>query len=178
MSVLRTNGPLVFIVSQQCSLLLFWLSFLLNNAHQCSSGFHFLLTGEAATQIDFILYRRSFRKQVSNVKVVIGEECASQHRLLIGDFKVSNPPQPKRKFVPHIKVWKLKDPQKRVELSEVFKAKTQSHLSQTCTVNERWTSLKDNLLQATKEVCGVSSNHPWRKQTWWWNKQVKEAVYK
>ena len=39
-----------------------------------------------------------------------------------------------------------------------------------------WTSLKDKLLQATKQVCGVSSNHPWRKQTWWWNNQVEEAV--
>ena len=32
------------------------------------------------------------------------------------------------------------------------------------------------LLQATKQVCGVSSNHPWRMQTWWWNNQVEEAV--
>ena len=134
-------------------------------------------SGNAATQIDFILYRRSFRKQVSNVKVILGEECASQHRLLVGDFRVSIPPQPKRKFVPRIKVWKLRDPEKQAELSEVFKAKTlDSELSQTSTVDERWTSLKDKLLQATKQVCGVSSNHPCRKQTWWWNNQVEEAV--
>ena len=31
-------------------------------------------------------------------------------------------------------------------------------------------------MQATKQVCGVSSNHPWRKQTWWCNNQVEEAV--
>ena len=62
-------------------------------------------------------------------------------------------------------------------LTEVFKAKTQdSELSQTSSVEVRWTSLKDKLLQATKQVCGVSSNHPWRKQTWWWNNQVEEAV--
>ena len=74
-------------------------------------------------------------------------------------------------------VWKLRDPGKQAELSEVFKAKTlDSELSQTSTVDERWTSLKDKLLQATKQVCGVSSNHPWRKQTWWWNNQVEEAV--
>ena len=59
----------------------------------------------------------------------------------------------------------------------MFKAKTlDSELSQTSTVDEHWTSLKDKLLQATKQVCGVSSNHPWRKQTWWWNNQVEEAV--
>ena len=114
---------------------------------------------------------------MSNVKVILGEECASQHRLLVGDFRVSIPPQPKRKFVPRIKVWKLRDPEKQAELSKVFKAKTlDSELSQTSTVDERWTSLKDKLLQATKQVCGVSSNHPWRKQTWWWNNQVEEAV--
>ena len=59
----------------------------------------------------------------------------------------------------------------------MFKAKTlDSELSQTSTVDERWTSLKDKLLQTTKQVCSVSSNHPWRKQTWWWNNQVEEAV--
>ena len=78
----------------------------------------------AATHIDFILYRRSFRKHVPKVKVILGEEIASQHRLLVGDFRVFIPPQPKHKFVPRIKVWKLRDPEKQAELSEVFKAKT------------------------------------------------------
>ena len=114
---------------------------------------------------------------MSNVKVILGEECASQHRLLVGDFKVSIPPQPKPKFGPRIKAWKLRDPEKQAELSEVFKAKAQdSELSKASTVDERWTSLKDKLLQATKQVCGVFSNHPWRKQTWWWNTKVEEAV--
>ena len=40
-------------------------------------------SGNAATLIDFILYRRSFRKQVPNVKVILGEEIAPQHRLLV-----------------------------------------------------------------------------------------------
>ena len=49
----------------------------------------------------------------------------------------------------------------------MFKAKTlDSELSQTSTVDERWTSLKDKLLQAIKQVYGVSSNQPWRKQTY------------
>ena len=79
--------------------------------------------------------------------------------------------------MPRIKVWKLRELEKQAELSEVFKAKTQdSELSQASSVDVRWTSLKDKLLQATKQVCGVSSNHPWRKKTWWWNNQVEEAV--
>ena len=45
-------------------------------------------SGNATTQIDVILYRhrRSFRKQVSNVKVILGEEIAPQHRLVISEF--------------------------------------------------------------------------------------------
>ena len=60
----------------------------------------------------------------------------------------------------------------------MFKAKTKdSELSQTSTVEEHWISLKDdNLLLATKQVGGVSSNHLWRKQAWWGNNQVEEAV--
>ena len=114
---------------------------------------------------------------MSNVKVILGEEIAPQQRLLVADFRVSVPPQPKRKFVPRIKVWKLGDPEKQAELSEGFKAKTQDNeLSHISSVDVHWTSLKDKLLQGTKQVCGVSSNHPWRKQTWWWNNQVEEAV--
>ena len=102
------------------------------------------------------------------MRIILGEECVSQHRLLVGDFRVSSLPQPKRKFVPCIKVWKLRDPEKQVELSEVFIVKTlDSELSQTSTLDEHWTSLLDKLLQATKQVWGVSSNQPWRKQTWW-----------
>ena len=41
---------------------------------------------DCKTQIDYILYKRSFRKMVSNVKVIVGEECATQHRLVVGDF--------------------------------------------------------------------------------------------
>ena len=33
-------------------------------------------SGKAATQIYFILYQPSFRKQVSNEKILLGEECA------------------------------------------------------------------------------------------------------
>lgn len=134
-------------------------------------------SGGAATQIDFILYRRSFRKYVSNVKVILGEECASQHRLVVGDFKVFIRPQPKRKFVPRLKVWKLRDPEKQTEFSEVFAAKTQeTGETQASTVEEIWSTLKVSLLQVTEQVCGLSSKHQWRKQTWWWNDSVETAV--
>ena len=57
-------------------------------------------SGDCKTQIDYMLYRSfiSFRKMVSNVKVIVGEECATQHKLVVGDFKVCTHAHPK-KFV-------------------------------------------------------------------------------
>ena len=64
-----------------------------------------------ATQIDFMLFRKSLRKLVMDVKVIPGEEVALQHQLLVCDMMIGMPPQIKRKFTPRPKVWKLRDPQ-------------------------------------------------------------------
>ena len=39
-----------------------------------------------------------------------------------------------------------------------------------------WSQLKDPLLDAATEVCGLSKNHPWSPVTWWWNEQVDGDV--
>ena len=56
-------------------------------------------SGGAATQIDFIMYRKCMRR----------EECAPQHHLLVCDMQLDIPHPPKRKFIPRLKTWKLKD---------------------------------------------------------------------
>ena len=106
---------------------------------------------------------------VSNVKVIVGAECATQHRLVVGDFKVCAHAHPKRRFVPRTKVWKLKDLGNQVEFSNFFDETSK-------TLDERWKYLKNNLINATKHVCGVSAKHTWKRQTWWWNDKVQQAV--
>ena len=32
------------------------------------------------------------------------------------------------------------------------------------------------MINATKQVCGVSAKHTWKKQTWGWNDKVQQAV--
>ena len=39
-----------------------------------------------STQIDYILYRKSFRKAVNDAKVIPTEECVQQHNLLLCDY--------------------------------------------------------------------------------------------
>ncbi len=54
-------------------------------------------SGDHRTQTDYVLYPVRFHKVVTNVKVIPGEECASQHRLLTCGFKYL----PQREGNPH-----------------------------------------------------------------------------
>ena len=45
-------------------------------------------SGKIAMQIDFILFRRTMRKLVTDVKVIPGEEVALQHQLLVCDMRI------------------------------------------------------------------------------------------
>ena len=46
-----------------------------------------------------------------DVKVIPGEEIDKQHHLLVCDFHADIPPLAKKKFVPRLKTWRLKEPE-------------------------------------------------------------------
>ena len=130
-----------------------------------------------ATQIDFILFRRTMRKLVTDVKVIPGEEVALQHQLLVCDMRIDAPPKSKRKFTPRLKVWKLKDPQTSNHFQEVFNL----HVSTSAGVadgatEDIWNNIKTGLLKTIEEVCGITGPHPWHRETWWWNEHVEKAI--
>ena len=134
-------------------------------------------SGNTATQIDFMLFRKSLRKLVMDVKVIPGEEVALQHQLLVCDMMIDMPPQIKRKFTPRPKVWKLRDPQTCSLFQEVFKAHVPAVETEAATTTEEiWAKLKTGLLKTTEEVCGTTKPHRWRRETWWWNKEVDDAI--
>ena len=137
-------------------------------------------SGDLSTQVDYVLYRKSFRKEVTNVKVIPGEECASQHRLLVCDLRVQLSPQKERKFTPRLRTWKLRDPATACRFQEAFRVKIASaaECRETPAVETAWSNLKTPLLEAATEVCGLTSNHRWKKVTWWWNDRVDKAIKK
>ena len=137
-------------------------------------------SGGNRTQIDYVLYRKSFRKLVLDVKVIPGEEVVQQHALLVCDLRVSIPLPRKRKFVPRLRTWKLRDPAVRSRFSGVFRAKVADPVldKDVSPVESAWSNLKNPLLETAKEVCGLSSEHTWRQQTWWWNEHVNSAIVK
>ena len=133
-------------------------------------------SGNAATQIDFILFPRAMRKLVTVAKVITGEEVAL-HQQLVCEIRLDVPPKPKHKFTPRLKVRKLTDPQRRNHFQEVFKL----HVSASAGVPDAatediWNNLKTGLLKTTEEVCGTTRPHRWRHETWWWKEHVGEVI--
>ena len=134
-------------------------------------------SGNAALQIDFILFPRAMHKLVTDVKVIPGKEVALQHQLLLCDMRFDVPPKPKRKFKPRLKVWKLTDPRRRNHFREVFKLHVSASAGVPVAATEDiWNNLKTGLLKTTEEVCGTTRPHCWRCETWWWNEHVGKVI--
>ena len=146
-------------------------------------------SGGNSTQLDYILYRKSFSSAVHNVKVIPNEEVVQQHHLVVCDFAVRTPRVKKHKFVPRIRTWKLKDSATASQFHDIFKKKVAAaSVVDTASTNSNnvdtpaglvesaWSKLKGPLLEAATEVCGFTKKHQWRPETWWWNERVEEAV--
>ena len=108
-----------------------------------------------------------------------GEECLTQHRLLVCIFKIAAVPRVKRKFTPQSRTWKLRDPACAAEFEAKFEQKCSSGQvvdSTTQSSDEIWDHLKSTLNSAAEEVCGYSKNDQWKRETRWWDMKVDEAV--
>ena len=136
-------------------------------------------SGDHETQVDYILFRKGLRKYIRDVKVIPGEECLTQHRLLVCIFKIAAVPRVKRKFTPRLRTWKLRDPACAADFEAKFEEKCSSGLiadSAMQSTEEIWDHLKSTLNSAAEEVCGYTKNHQWKRETWWWDMKVDEAV--
>jgi len=69
------------------------------------------VSGGTMSATDHLLLRGCDRRHIKNVKVIAGEECVSQHWLLVGDVVISSAPRKKKRMhIPRLKVWKLREP--------------------------------------------------------------------
>ena len=69
------------------------------------------VSGGTTSAIDYLLLQGCDRRHIKNIKVIAGEECVSQHRLLVGDVVISSAPRKKKSMhIPRLKVWKLREP--------------------------------------------------------------------
>ena len=113
------------------------------------------------------------------MSVIPGEECALQHHLLVCDLVHTIRRSVKQKFNPRLQTWKLRDPAVAKEFAISLNAKlTAAQIMNFPNVEEIWAHLKKFLLETSLEVCGTPLNHQWKRQIWWWNAKVDDAVNK
>ena len=128
-------------------------------------------SGGFSTQIDYILVRTKDRKFVRDVKVIPGEEVATQHHILVSTITVQSRVENKKPFVPKRKVWLLKEQQEKESFVTEFN-EASTNRNENGSVEDLWNSLKVDLLGAADRTCGWTSGPPRHQVTWWWNNNV------
>ncbi|VDO80849.1 unnamed protein product [Heligmosomoides polygyrus] len=133
-------------------------------------------SGGGRTEVDHILVRRPDLKTVRDVKVLPGEEVASQHRSLIADLNIPLPSKPKVRTEPTIRWWRLRG----TERNELRRAVLEAGLPDpTGPVNETWRRVTQTILRCGKETLGETKGGTrGDKAAWFWNEEVQTAVRK
>lgn len=133
-------------------------------------------SGGNKTVVDYVLVRKSDRAMVKDVKVIRGEPCIPQHKLLVCVLIVDNHVKSRNKdFVSKCKVWKLKEAEVQGDFYERVRERA-SKRAEGEDVEELWKGLKDSLKGAADEACGRTKGPPRHKETWWWNAETAEVV--
>ena len=66
-------------------------------------------SGDCAIVVDYAVVKNEVMKKVKDIKVIPGEECFSEHRLLIMDLMMEHRAVRKLKNPGKEKLWRLKD---------------------------------------------------------------------
>ena len=127
-------------------------------------------SGEAETQIDLLLMRKRAGATVLDCTVIPGEACMTQHRLVRAALRIKGHVARKRIHKKKIKVWRLKDEERRREYEEEFARSVKQG-------DGSWNSLVECATEAGIKVCGEMKGKRGReRETWWWNEAVQRAV--
>ena len=131
------------------------------NSYFTKKDNHLILyqSGGINSQIDCILVRRLDFKLVRDIKVILGEEMVTQHRMLVSDIEWKFTKLNKKSFTPKLRTWKLKDQDVvrkfQDELNNLLESDANLILE---SVKDKWKHLKINFLKATEVSCVLSKN--------------------
>jgi len=131
-------------------------------------------SGGSRSVIDYFMVRKNGRKLVKDVKAIPGEECVSQHRLVVCDIQLQEKRKKKSVFDKRLKVWKLKNDEIRQQFLQTIKES--SDIDENLSAEHMWSRVRSTLLKATEATCGRSKGPPRHSETWWWNKEVKMLI--
>ena len=121
--------------------------------------------GENESEIDFVLVRTGNRKYMRDVRVIPGEP---QHRLVVMDLVKKK--LVRKEAIDRRKVSKLK--------KDVTRARFEERVRELVSADapDLWKCFREGMLKAFDDVCGKTKGRRDQGDTWWWNKDVKEAI--
>ena len=133
-------------------------------------------SGGNVSQVDYIMVRRSSMKMMRDAKVIGGEECVTQHKLLVADLALKTSLMKPRVFPPKRRLWKLTRPDVLAEYTGLVNTAIDS--AQVLPgVENSWSVIKTSLTEACEKTCGwTRGGSPRHQETWWWNENVDVAV--
>ena len=127
-------------------------------------------SGGSETQVDLVLMRPREEFTQIDCRAIPGECCATQHRPVRADIRVSTMKRRKVKGRKKIKAWKLKDE----ELRRNFEARLEGEFQ---AIGDQWTDMQNCVQEVCREVCGVTSGARGReRETWWWCAEVQSTI--
>ena len=132
-------------------------------------------SGGRSTQVDYIVCRRAYLKEIGDCKVIAGDNVAKQHRLLVCRMTLETKKRKIVKAEPRIKWWKLK----KEDCCEEFREEIRRALGGKEELPDDWTTTAKVVRDTARKVLGVSSKQRKEdKETWWWNEEVQESIRK
>ena len=91
------------------------------------------------------------KNDTKDVKVILGEECVSQHKLVVMDMRIKRSTKKKAKGMRgRLKTWRLRSATEKEE----FKCEVKKIVVHGESAQERWHSLEHSLKNAAEKVCG------------------------
>ena len=75
-----------------------------------------------------------------------------------------------------MRVWKLKEEKTCEEYRSMVRDKVQEAKWKSLCVNDHWQQTKGIMMESAHDICGMTKGPRRDKETWWWNKEVAEAV--
>ena len=132
-------------------------------------------SGGRSTQVDYIMCRRAYLKEIGDCKVIAGDNVAKQHRLLVCRMTLETRKRRTTKAEPRIKLWKLK----KEDCCEEFREEIRRALGGKEELPDDWTTTANVVRGTARKVLGVSSKQRKEdKETWWWDEEVQESIRK
>jgi exonuclease III len=134
-------------------------------------------SGGKCSQIDFIMADSKLRTGFKDCKVIPGEALTSQHRILVGIYKLPKPIKSQVDKTVRIK-WK----ELASDKSDPFREKLNEYLIKDMektyeNANSMWSNFENECKSHAKSILGISKGGiSTNKDPTWWNSVVKESL--